>query len=470
VNNATNPNNPTVTNDGMVSSSYTEATKVFSLNAYSPNAETNVNHFVYQPLAGNGSIVAKVQLAASSSSTAPALSNVEGKAGLMLRCFDHAQDNEASSPFVFAYVSNGKLMVEYRPSASSGQAATNQVVTLEGGVLSAATEARFLKVERHAPSRVEGKEGSVYVYESGDSLNWRQIAVVTLALTGSVNVGLVSDVINGSVQTQFGSVLVQAQEDNSNVIYEAKQTIGTEVIDGKLAGGEIIIANPELTPCTARSKFCDYGVGIYTGSLNVQSEVKLQVVKDVPTSYKGNTAIGNETAVELPFTALTLDSSRTVAVILAPTFKGAYEANISYVSAEVTISFDNGEKYSYLRDYVLGDPLFIYVGNIKGAMSEPGVTQAETIRISVLPITLTEFLNNGRGEIPSQQFTAQQSTTKKSGEYEEGTAVRDGQHIRGVGKWRLRNPSCGSGWPNGRHLSVRIRLLMPATTCGSCGQ
>jgi hypothetical protein len=107
--------------------------------------------------------------------------------------------------------------------------------------------------------------------------------------------------------------------------------------------------------------------------------------------------------------------------MFSPTFKGGYEANISYVSAEVTISFDNGEKYSYLRDYGLGDPLFIYVGDIKGAMSELGVTQAETIRISVLPITLTDFLNNGRGENSSQQFTAQQAITKKSSEYEEST-------------------------------------------------
>jgi PKD repeat protein len=200
VKNVTNPSNPTVTNDGIVSSSYTETTKTFSLNAYSPNAETKVNHFVYQSLAGDGSIVAKVQLAASNSSTA--------KAGVMLR-----QSNEATSPFVFAYVSNGKMLVDY------WDAATNQVVTVEGGVLSAATEARFLKIER--------KEGSVYVYESGDSLNFRQIAVVTLALTGSVNVGLVSDISNGFVQGLFDSVLVQAQEVPLQAGFTITSTAGT---------------------------------------------------------------------------------------------------------------------------------------------------------------------------------------------------------------------------------------------------
>jgi hypothetical protein len=270
--------------------------------------------------------------------------------------------------------------------------------------------------------RLVCEEGSVYVYESGDVLNFRQIAIVTLALTGSVNVGLVSDITNGFGQGLFDSVLVQAQDPSStNVLYEAKQVIGTEVIDGKHKGGGVHIPNPDLVPCTAQSNYCDYASSIYRGALNREVQVKLTVLANQTTSYESNTPIGNETAVELPFNALTLDNSITVMRMFAPTFKGAYEANMSYVSAEVTISFDNGEEYSYLRDYVLGDPLFIYVGNIKGAMNELGVTQAKTIRISVLPITLTDFLNNGRGEIPGQQFTAQQATTKRSGEYEETT-------------------------------------------------
>jgi hypothetical protein len=190
---------------------------------------------------------------------------------------------------------------------------------------------------------------------------------------------------------------IQAQEGSqmdSSILYETIRTIGTESVDGKHIGGDVIISNPDLFPCTAKSNFCNYATTIYTGALNKEVQVKLTVLVNQPTSYKGRTAIGNETAVELPFTALTLDNSITVMRMFAPTFKGAYEANISYVSAEVTISFDNSKKYSYLRDYGLGDPLFIYVGDIKGAMSELSITQAETIRISVLPITLTEFLNH----------------------------------------------------------------------------
>jgi hypothetical protein len=110
------------------------------------------------------------------------------------------QNNEATSPFVFVYVQNSKVLVDYL------DAATNQVVTLEGGLLSAATEARFLKIER--------KEGSVYVFESGDSLTWKQITVVSLLLTSPVQIGLVSDVTNGLAQVQFDSVLVQAQSED----------------------------------------------------------------------------------------------------------------------------------------------------------------------------------------------------------------------------------------------------------------
>ncbi len=181
------------------SSSFDPTTNAFTLSAYA-DANQTVNHFVYQSLAGDGSIVAKVQLADSSSSTA--------KAGLMLR-----QSNEVPSPFVFAYLQNGKPMVEYRDDA------TNQVVTVEGGVLSAATEARFLKIER--------KEGSVYVYESGDLLNFRQIAVISLLFTSPVQVGLVSDVSNGLAQVQFDSVLVQAQRtEELNAAFTASVTSG----------------------------------------------------------------------------------------------------------------------------------------------------------------------------------------------------------------------------------------------------
>jgi hypothetical protein len=191
----------------------------------------------------------------------------------------------------------------------------------------------------------------------------------------------------------------QAQEENaqmgSQVLYEVMQTMGKEIIDGQHRGGGIGIPNPELNPCTARNGYCEYATSIYRGALKAETEVKLRVTKNIQTSYKGRVAIGNETSVELSFSALSLDSSVPVMTIFSPTFKGTYEANIRYVSAEVTIAFDNKVKTSYLRDYGLGDPIFIYAANISLPARQLGITQAEIVRISVLPVTLTEFLNKG---------------------------------------------------------------------------
>jgi PKD repeat protein len=181
-------------------STYNSTTQTFTLSTSSTNSEES-SHFIYQTQSIDASIEAKVQLAASSSTTS--------KAGVMLR-----QSNEATSPFVFAYIQDGRVKVDYLDPA------TNQVVTIEGSQLSSLTTARFLKIER--------KEGSVYVYESDNALNWTQVTVITLAITNPFNVGLVVNTANGSIQAQFESVLVKAQ-DNSEVTasFTATPTSGT---------------------------------------------------------------------------------------------------------------------------------------------------------------------------------------------------------------------------------------------------
>lgn len=60
---------------------------------------------------------------------------------------------------------------------------------------------------------VESDKGSIYVYESGNSVNWKHIAVVTLALTGSANVGLPDKVTNGLVQAQVKQVEEKISEE-----------------------------------------------------------------------------------------------------------------------------------------------------------------------------------------------------------------------------------------------------------------
>jgi PKD repeat protein len=343
------------------SSTFDPQSNGFSLNAYA-EANQTVNHFVYQPLAGDGSILAKVQLAASSSSTA--------KAGLMLR-----QSNEVSSPFVFAYLQNSKVMVEYR------DASTNQVATLEGGVLSALTEARFLKIER--------KEGSVYVYESGDGVTWRQITVLALVLAGSPNVGLVSDVSNGFAQVQFDGVVVQAQNNSDpNLINQMSKLIGSEVVDGQHKGGEIII--PSGVNC--EFKFCDYAVAIGRGALKREATVTLKTLANRP-SMAGWEAIGPASVVEVALDAIDIDKTyQNVFYIIAQPDPQKYK-NSKNVLVEVSILLGDDTEYTWLDDYTPDFPTIITTADIDVRLKlHPNLPTPEIARITVLPVE-SKFFN-----------------------------------------------------------------------------
>ena len=193
-----------------------------------------------------------------------------------------------------------------------------------------------------------------------------------------------------SQSLRANEVFVQAQPDNPTVVFEETKTIGAEVIDGKHKGGGITIPNPDLDPCTARTDFCDYSVALYRGALGEEVDVILRVIANQQPTFSGQEAIGHQVLVELPLKSLTLDTSVTVMRLFAPTFPDAYEENLGFIAAEVQISFD-GKVYLYLRDYGLGDPLWIYAGNIVSGMRELGIRQAETIRISVLPVSKNTF-------------------------------------------------------------------------------
>jgi hypothetical protein len=388
-----------VTLGEVASSSYTKASKTFSLNAHSPNAETKVNHFVYQPLARDGSIVAKVQLAASSSSTA--------KAGLMLR-----QNNEATSPFVFAYVSNGKILVEYL------DVATNQVVTVEGGVLSAATEARFLKIER--------KEGSVYVYESGDSLNFRQIAVVGLLLTNPVNVGLVTDATNGFAQVQVDSVLVQAQEKDQSDI-EIVEVKGPE-------GGSIIHNFYTEDPTTVEGRIQGIAsVTFYENTLKAPTEIKLNISKTPAMNYpdldyfKNNYPLdkvkylGPLLTVELPLSAMDWEGEEEeILVDLSPSFyKGVLATTKKKdIFIEVRILRPDGQLVFYAFDYgFFGEALInnkFLQTNLDGSIPETLVISVQAVDLSqVLPSSEDVPSNLQNQRLPSQNLRTFQAQTQE---------------------------------------------------------
>lgn len=183
------------------------------------------------------------------------------------------------------------------------------------------------------------------------------------------------------------SIVVNQKPNEPYVLFEQTATFGAEVVDGKHRGGDIIIPNANLDPCTARSGFCSYTVGIYSGALSRKTNVALRVTANRQSTFPGHKAIGYEVSAELPLEALTLDRSTTVMVLFAPTFPGVYEENLGFIAAEVQISFDGVVAHRYLRSYGLGVPTFIYVGNIVSAMRQIGTGRVGIMHISVLPIS-----------------------------------------------------------------------------------
>jgi hypothetical protein len=234
---------------------------------------------------------------------------------------------------------------------------------------------------------LEQKEGRVRAYESDGGVNWRLVTSVALALANPYGMGMATVSVDDAATARLDSVLVSQQPNDPNVLCEQTTTFGAEVIDGKRRGGEINISNPDLDPCTARSGYCSYGVGVYTGALSEEANVTLRVTANRQSTFSGQEAVGNEVSAELPIEALTLDNATTVLRMFAPTFPNAYEANLGFIAAEVQISVNGVLAYRYLRSYGLGAPLFIYAGNIISAMRKTGAGQVGTMRISVLPIS-----------------------------------------------------------------------------------
>jgi pimeloyl-ACP methyl ester carboxylesterase len=399
------------------SSSFDPATNAFTLSAYA-DANQTVNHFVYQPLAGDGSIVAKVQLAASSSSTA--------KGGVMLR-----QNNEATSPFVFVYVQNSKVLVDYL------DAATNQVVTLEGGLLSAATEAKYLKLER--------KGDSVHVYESGDGVTWRQITVITMLLTNPINIGLVIDVTNGLAQVQLDSVLVQAQtEAESNQIIEEEVT--PDEVDLTTVSGKFYDTPGRVTEKLVEDGY--FGLTFWPSALNEATNLKLTLSTTPETYYPDNAdfqsiyptsgvrVIGPVVTAEFPLDNLDWQIEEDVPLFfLRPAFnRGELDkVNPSDIGMEVRIYRTDGKVVFYSLDYLpelAGDiefsTLFLQTNLPEEATG--------TLKVSVQPVDLSRVLPplenqfNPQNNVPeSTQRTFAASDFKIQSEYfAEPTIFEDG--------------------------------------------
>jgi regulation of enolase protein 1 (concanavalin A-like superfamily) len=129
-------------------------------------------HFVYQPLAGDGSIVARV------ASVTPA--NAWSKAGVMVR-----ETLDPGSAHAFMLVSSAKgVALQWRPS-------TGGTSLSAGGTLSAPP--RWVRLDRSGDT--------ITGFESADGVNWTMVTTTNIPMAQNVFVGLAATSHTTSAQT-----------------------------------------------------------------------------------------------------------------------------------------------------------------------------------------------------------------------------------------------------------------------------
>ncbi len=155
--------------------------------AFTLNVEGNQsNHFVYQSLEGNGSLVARV--------TDLETIDQNGKAGLMLR-----GSLAPDAPYALLALTPAGITFEVKGEDGT---LTREAGSLQGPV--------WLKLER--------KEDRVYAYESEDGLSWQLVATTALLLSNPTQLGMSLDA--QSAQVRLSEVSLQTEEDTKDV--EAK--------------------------------------------------------------------------------------------------------------------------------------------------------------------------------------------------------------------------------------------------------
>ena len=181
---------------GIGTSSYNTGAETFTLSTSGTGGEAT--HYVYQERSGNFTAQACVQSLISNDPIA--------KAGLMLR-----QDNSDTSEYV--YIGLMSTGTEVKHVDNTG---TVHTVSGEQGT----STPRCYQLDK--------QEDSVYVYESGDGVNWVLVTTITLSLVDPVNVGLAADSEQEDVQAVFDEVTVEAQAPPSEVtaVFTATPTSG----------------------------------------------------------------------------------------------------------------------------------------------------------------------------------------------------------------------------------------------------
>ncbi len=259
--------------------------------------------------------------------------------------------------------------------------------------------------------KLERKEDSVLVYESDDGLNWVLVTTIVLSLVDLVNVGLVA-CASEEVQVVVEDIELETDASNEDVIAKASKVMGTEVIDGQYTGGGIKIKNGLYSSCSARAG-CDYYGGIYRDALKSEAEVTLKVIDDKNPSYDDSfKPIGYKTQIEIPMSAINLDSDDYSVVIFAPSFPGEDERLLADAASEVVITFGNDVSYVGLRAHVLGGPILVHAADIRLAKNVTEAPLSGILKISVLPVDTSDFIipgPTGSFDQLEQQFFALQS-------------------------------------------------------------
>ena len=316
--------------EGMGRASYDKINQAFTLSVEGDQS----NHFVYQSLEGNGSLVARV-------------SNLEtidqnGKAGLMLR-----EGLQPSAPYVLlALTPQG---VEFSSKGEDGTL-TREAGSLQGPV--------WLKLER--------KEDRVYAYESEDGVKWTRVTTLSLALSSSLTVGLVVDGQDEGVQAQFEEVVVQQKPNDEKPIAQ-----GSNVFDGVNPAGVSLPGDVTLE--------------VGSGSLKAPTKLTLKLYEDRPAGRDPKfSPVGPRAVVEAPLEKFDLSNPNTNSLFLWVPATPDLKQDAHNILYEVSVTLGDGRDYVYFDQY--GDNWAAKItpailGSIFGKYPEP-----EVLKVSVQPV------------------------------------------------------------------------------------
>ena len=243
------------------------------------------------------------------------------------------------------------------------------------------------------------KEGSVHVYEADDAMNWALIMTVVLTVSFPTEMGVSASAVSNTSQTVFSETLVQANQSAENMIHEAAETFGTEVIDSRRKGGEIVI--PSGIIC-ANKTFCEYGMSLYRGALSKEAVVHYQVV-DSPPYNPVTKALGYKSVITLDLAAVNISKAQEdFLAVVTPTFdEETFRLNPNSVSAEMIIRVEGGSEYVQLRGYYLGEPVFITISDLLNRIDLPKELSSQKLEISIMPIDTSELFRDKSSEKPT---------------------------------------------------------------------